>query len=234
MASQTAPSPVINPSGAASSSARTTASTRISAPAATSGPVRGEAKDAISTGDDTSNNVLDHVSADWGRDETLSLGDRSQERTVANCLVAEGLIDPAENANGSPVGNDADRVAIMGTVYVADRPLDDDQPLVGEAATQPDARPLCPAEHTAMPSGEVEAHNRRYAGARPADRDAHDTRLVDEIDTRSGEFVGHQSGVGGYGSLPITTHSLAVPGEGLRSWLEAWALAIEDPAATSP
>jgi len=77
----------------------------------------GEGKDALNTGDDTRNNVIDHVSAFWGRDENLSVGYDTENTTLVNCLSAEGLSEPAENSNGSLIGDGAENVAILGTVY---------------------------------------------------------------------------------------------------------------------
>ncbi|MFB6163396.1 MAG: fibronectin type III domain-containing protein [Halococcoides sp.] len=77
----------------------------------------GEGKDAINTADQTTNNVIDHVTSCWGRDENLTVGYNTDRTTFTNCLVAEGLDDPEENSNGTLVGDGATNVAIMGTVY---------------------------------------------------------------------------------------------------------------------
>ncbi|REA02753.1 hypothetical protein DEQ92_13295 [Haloferax sp. Atlit-6N] len=78
-----------------------------------------EGADPMNNADDTSNVIFDHCSAYWGRDENLSVGYNTSDTTFANCLVAEGLDEPEENSNGSLVGNGAQNVAILGTVYAA-------------------------------------------------------------------------------------------------------------------
>jgi hypothetical protein len=77
----------------------------------------GEGKDAVNNADGTRNVVFDHVSAYWGRDENLSIGYNSTNTTVTNCLIAEGLSEPAENSNGTLVGDGASNVALLGNVY---------------------------------------------------------------------------------------------------------------------
>jgi len=64
---------------------------------------------------------------------------------------------------------------------------------------------------TVMPSGAVEAYLKAHAGARPADRDAVDRRIVDELTKRSGRIIDAPADVGGYPTLAVNVRSLAVP-----------------------
>lgn len=77
----------------------------------------GEGTDPMNSRDGTENVIFDHCSVFWGRDENLSAGYDSNKTTFSNCLSTEGLEDPEENSNGSLIGDGADNVAILGTIY---------------------------------------------------------------------------------------------------------------------
>jgi regulation of enolase protein 1 (concanavalin A-like superfamily) len=270
----------------------------------------GEGTDPVNSRDGTSNVIFDHVSAYWGRDENLSIGYDSTDQTISNCLIAEGLEDPEENSNGTLIGDNADNVAIMGTVYAKNNDRNPrhkdgshaalannlvyyfdkaswltggaeasivgctfagrfdwsdavvkgdgsayfednsvvDPGLNGRAfqtvSTELSSRPLWPSGFAAMPGGDVEGHNLNYAGARPADRIGHESRVVDEVATRAldtnvsdpadSEIPDSQAAVGGYPSYSGTTHTLSVPSTGLKQWVDQWALAVEEAGASPP
>jgi hypothetical protein len=78
-----------------------------------------EGADPMNNADGTSNVIFDHCTAYWGRDENLSVGYNSNNTTITNSLIAEGLDEPEENSNGTLVGDGAQNVAILGTVYAA-------------------------------------------------------------------------------------------------------------------
>ncbi|WP_222912975.1 RICIN domain-containing protein [Natrinema sp. SYSU A 869] len=84
-----------------------------------------QGNDAINTQDDTQNNVLDHVTASWGVDECLSVGYDTQDTTVTNCLIYEGLYDPygdeADHNYATLIGNGASNVTFAGNVWAKTR-----------------------------------------------------------------------------------------------------------------
>jgi hypothetical protein len=141
----------------------------------------------------------------------------------------------------------SDRVFEGGNAYfedntVAEPALDPGTPKY-DGNNELDSRPVWPDGLDAMPSDDVEAHNLANAGARPADRTAHDERIVEEIRNRAGTdeldspydyWVADEDDAGGFPSLPENTHSLNVPNSDLREWLEDWATAVEDPNASPP
>ncbi|MDS0477770.1 hypothetical protein NDO75_22645 [Natrinema sp. 1APR25-10V2] len=53
-----------------------------------------QGNDAFNTQDGTRNNVVDHVTVSWGVDECLSVGYDTQNTTVINSLIYEGLWNP--------------------------------------------------------------------------------------------------------------------------------------------
>jgi hypothetical protein len=62
-------------------------------------------------------------------------------------------------------------------------------------------------------SGAVESWVLSNAGARPADRDSVDARVVNEVKTRSGSIINDQSEVGGYPSLAKNVRTFPVPSD---------------------
>lgn len=267
----------------------------------------GEGTDPMNSRDGANNVIFNHCSVFWGRDENMSVGYDSTDTTIANCMIAEGLEDPEENSNGTLVGDGADNVAILGTIYaknndrnprlksdtrtvvvnglnyyfdkaiwidggaeasvvgnayihrfsfrdpivfgdgsvhmddnyVADPPLDG-RPFAG-VGTELDSPPLWPSGLEALPAGDVESHNKTFAGARPADRIDQEEKIVDQITERWGsldvdpnednaglsDIPDSAEEAGGYPDHGGTTHTLDVPDSGLRAWLEEWARAVE-------
>ncbi|WP_217472065.1 RICIN domain-containing protein [Haloterrigena gelatinilytica] len=84
-----------------------------------------QGNDAINTQDDTQNNVLDHVTASWGVDECLSVGYDTQDTTVTNSLIYEGLYDPygdeADHNYATLIGDGASNVTFAGNVWAKTR-----------------------------------------------------------------------------------------------------------------
>ncbi|MEQ1859115.1 MAG: right-handed parallel beta-helix repeat-containing protein [Chthoniobacteraceae bacterium] len=63
-------------------------------------------------------------------------------------------------------------------------------------------------------------HVARFVGARPAERDEIDTRIVREALTGAGRIIDSQEEVGGYPKHDATTRALDVPEKDRRAWLE--------------
>ena len=64
---------------------------------------------------------------------------------------------------------------------------------------------------TPLRGANVEASVLNKAGARPADRDEVDHRIVHEVNTRTGRLINSQSEVGGWPTLPLNRHTINVP-----------------------
>lgn len=63
-------------------------------------------------------------------------------------------------------------------------------------------------------------HVARFVGARPAERDAIDTRIVCEALTGAARIIDSQDEVGGYPEAEPAKRTLEVPATGRRAWLE--------------
>jgi hypothetical protein len=95
-----------------------------------------------------------------------------------------------------------------------------------------------------LPSTETEPFVLANAGARPADRDEVDTRIVNEVRSRTGSSIRRPSDVGGYPTLAVNTRALTLPSNlhtltssrytSLEVWLQAWASAVENKVRTPP
>ena len=66
-------------------------------------------------------------------------------------------------------------------------------------------------------------HIARFAGARPAQRDAIDQRIVTNALNGTAKQIDSQDEVGGYPKHEPVTRALDVPATGRRAWLEKWA-----------
>lgn len=147
---------------------------------------------------------------------------------------------------GTPTGNQIYRVDNT----VANGSTTDEYQGVGynpNVFSPPTLAPM-PSGYSALSSLAVEAALRLTAGARPANRDSVDTRILNEIAARTSsvDWIQFPSDVGGWPTLAVNTRGLTVPtnpnsdddGDGytnLEEWLQGYALAVEGgPADAGP
>lgn len=83
-----------------------------------------------------------------------------------------------------------------------------------------DTPPLWPEGLNPVSPSAAQWHVARFAGARPAERDAIDTRIVREALTGAARIIDSQEEVGGYPKVEPVTQALEVPDKGRRAWLE--------------
>lgn len=96
---------------------------------------------------------------------------------------------------------------------------------------------------TVRSSASVESFVLANAGARPADRDSADRRIVSEVTNRSGGVISSQDNVGGWPALATNTRALSLPsnphsvGSGgytnLEIWLQGYAAVVEGSSTTN-
>jgi len=89
----------------------------------------------------------------------------------------------------------------------------------------------------AMDAADVEAYTLQYAGARPADRDAVDKRVIANLRARQGDIINSQNDVGGWPNLAVNVRPLTLPANpnvtnsngytNLELWLQGMARAVE-------
>jgi hypothetical protein len=91
---------------------------------------------------------------------------------------------------------------------------------------------------TPLSSDSVEALVLASAGARPADRDEIDRRIINQVSSRtSAGYIKSQSQVGGYPPLAVNTRALTLPANphttatsgytNLEVWLQSYAATVE-------
>ena len=83
-------------------------------------------------------------------------------------------------------------------------------------------RPIWIEGLQALPAQQVPDYVLRWAGARPADRDAVDLRLIEEFHTGTGRIIDSQEEVGGYPTAEATYRTLEVPEENRNAWLDGY------------
>jgi len=165
---------------------------------------------------------------------------------VVNCVMANpgqraihaSVTDP-ENPGGKPA-----RISVVGNVVLfgeqtkktgavfegtAEAFFKDNEgynwlgeplPLLRVAFPTLDAPPLWPEGLNAKTPAGALWHVARFVGARPAERDAIDTRIVREALTGAARIIDSQEEVGGYPQIEPVTRALEVPEKGRRAWLE--------------
>ena len=97
----------------------------------------------------------------------------------------------------------------------------------GTGIKQLSTAPVWPTGLSSLSSSAVTDQVTNHAGARPKDRDAVDTRIVNGFKQRTGVFVNSQTEVGGYPTASQTTRVLTVPSTGVDAWLQQLAKELE-------
>ena len=90
---------------------------------------------------------------------------------------------------------------------------------------------------TVRPSSDIESFVLTSVGARPADRDSADRRIVSEVQMRTGQIISSQSQVGGWPMLAVNARALTLPANphtvtasgytNLELWLQGYAATVE-------
>ena len=91
---------------------------------------------------------------------------------------------------------------------------------------QLEQRPIWIEGLDVIPANEVPDYILKWAGARPADRDETDLRLIDEFSKGTGRIIDSQDEVGGYPVAAPTYRKLDVPDEHIGQWLEGFTKAV--------
>ena len=90
-------------------------------------------------------------------------------------------------------------------------------------------RPIWPQGLVASTPDAAREHVKRFVGARPAQRDAIDQRIIDSAFNGSAKIINSQTDVGGYPSYQPVSRALVVPTKNRREWLEKLALEVTTP-----
>lgn len=122
-------------------------------------------------------------------------------------------------------------VASKGDVYMADNIVykADGRPghLKLGAVNLLDEKPVWPDNLKPLPADKVIEHILTKAGARPADRDEVDRRIIRQFKQRKGRIIDSQEQVGGYPNAKLSRRKLDIPDGDIESWLAKHASAVE-------
>lgn len=151
------------------------------------------------------NNLFYNASAAYGN--FASIGCTQGPNTVS----LEGNVFLAgPNTKTGAAGIKVESAASSGTrVYFNDNRA----PAISHYNTsyQVSSRPIWHQSLVARPSNEVESRVTSFAGARPADRDPVDARIISQVRNRTGKIINSQSEVGGWPNLSATRRTFNIP-----------------------
>jgi len=105
--------------------------------------------------------------------------------------------------------------------------------------------PVTIPEATYKDSADLLSTLTKSVGARPADRDSVDIRIIGDVENGTGKIINSQSEVGGWPNLVVNNRTLAIPsnphadadGDGysnLEEWLHGFAAHVEGKSGESP
>ena len=159
------------------------------------------------------------ISAGWVESEWISSG---REPGPARFSVVGNVL-----LHGPDTRADLPLVSGRGEAYVEDNLAFDlaggAMPIVAPGVRVLDEKPSWPTGLVARPAAHTLAHVLAHAGARPADRDETDARIVREALERKGSIIDSQEEVGGYPEVEPVHRALEVPGVDVDdAKIEAW------------
>ncbi|MET0535908.1 MAG: hypothetical protein ABW171_16950, partial [Steroidobacter sp.] len=210
--------------------------------------------------------IVNNVVYNWGNTavDLQSRGDVTQNSVVGNVFIP----GPSTSGDHAVIGLRADVATLRAgsKVFIADNaapgatsdPWSLADSIYGslQVASFKSAAPLAwPAGMTTLPSSDnvVRDHVLKYSGARPADRDSADRRIVDEVRNRTGSIINcvtsngtarcNRNG-GGWPSLAVNRRALTLPSSpntvtasgytNLELWLQRMAAEVEGRSPASP
>ena len=144
---------------------------------------------------------------DYGSDSEVIIG-QSKASIVGNVWIK------GNDSSTRPFVRSS-KSRISGTVYLEDNILMDSSGNLQEATDGlielVDEAPLWPESLVAVPSYASIYQVLKSAGARAADRDPIDYRIIQSVIDRTGRIIDSQDEVGAYPQYEITTHEIQVP-----------------------
>jgi hypothetical protein len=211
--------------------------------------------------------IVNNVVYNWGHTavDLQSRGDVTINSVVGNVFIP----GPSTDTGNAPIGLRADSATLQpgAKVFLADNSTSSTPPsdpwsladsIYGSLTLSSfrSSSPLAwPAGMTTLPTSEnvVREHVLRYSGARPADRDTVDTRIVAEVRNRTGSIINCVAAngttrcnrnAGGWPTLAVNRRALTLPASpntvtasgytNLELWLHRMAAQVEGRAPTPP
>jgi hypothetical protein len=209
-------------------------------------PVFGKAMDGHNITATAANNVI----YNWGSKGSDVNGAITSD-TVKQVNIVGNVYISGNDSSNFPIAVEADANT---KVYISDNMKDGNVPSdqwslsSGGESSRVDSPLNWPSGLSAKAVSEVEDYALQNAGARPADRDAVDIRIINNIKNGTGIIIDSQDEVGGWPDPPgviLNTRTLTLPanpngdddGDGytnLEEWLHAFAAEVEGNGDTPP
>lgn len=145
--------------------------------------------------------AINNLYYNWSEPKATGLGSGGGTATVVGNVYIKG---PNTSASSQAFQNNDG----TGKIYITDTKLEG----VSHGLTSNvSSYPIWNATVSPDPSASVESMLYRVTGARPKDRDAVDTRIINEVKTRTGKIIDSVSQVGGWPPLAHNTRPFPVP-----------------------
>jgi hypothetical protein len=204
--------------------------------------------------------ILNNVIYDWYKDGAIDFESHSTlpggpwSVTTAGNRFVRGPDTVDSGGNGWMYYYYQDSGETGNRIYRSDNTLtnDSDGKILAEenvlgynpnVGSPPSAAPIPPG-YTLLASTVMEAFVKANAGARPADRDAVDTRTIDSMMNRTGHIISTQNDVGGWPTLAVNARALTIPDSphtvtssgytSLEVWLHGYAAIVEGGGPIAP
>jgi hypothetical protein len=156
--------------------------------------------------------VMNNVIYNGGMSYLMYLNDDYASGPILASAVGNVFIDGPNTPSGAKAIYVTNKCQSGTEVYAADNASTDN--LFGyDTRFNPrvSSPPIWLSSLTVRLSSTVESWVEAHAGARPADRDAVDTRVVNEVKTRTGHIIDSQKEVGGWPSLATNHRTFNIP-----------------------
>jgi hypothetical protein len=192
---------------------------------------------------------INNVVYDWGKDTTdyrwatFIYGDGTGLPPTVDIIGNKYIAGPPPSPFTPLVAIGTYNTPSGTRVYINDNAIDQSQQTVTEYINYYGSDPIVSTPPvslsgiTVRPSLDIESFVLKSVGARPADRDSVDRRIVSEVQNRTGQVISSQSQVGGWPTLAVNARALTLPanphtvtGSGytnLELWLQGYAAIVE-------
>ncbi|ELZ20005.1 pectate lyase [Halosimplex carlsbadense 2-9-1] len=172
--------------------------------------------------------VVNNVVYNYERATNLGGGvaDETRSSIVGNVFLGGEQTDPTEPVVGTTFTDDDGPVRAF-IAYNETEPASIPVTRSGTAIDLVNERPLWPDGLTAVRGADAYDGAIGAVGARPADRDTIDRRILTDVEAREGSVIDSQEDVGGYPDFEPTERALDVPDTGLAEWLREFTVAVE-------
>lgn len=170
----------------------------------------------------TSSIIVNNVIYNWGNGTAIPIWEDSSKPTgkpILASIVGNVFINGPNTPSRGVCMKIYESVSPGTKVYLSDNlwaKASADPWSIGEVKTSLPVKASEPpvwTPLTVLPSDEVEAWVLANAGARPAERDAVDKRIIDEVRSRTGRIIDSPSQVGGWPVLARNTRALQLPAD---------------------